>query len=114
MSELTGIVRFKFHEGKVEEFKRLTKQAMEIVRTQDTGTLAYDTYFNEDESEAMVVERYVDAQALIEHGEHIAPLMDAIVATGDVHGELLGEPGVEIRGRIVGSPVQLFTPYLSM
>jgi len=28
MSELLGIVRFKFHEGKVEEFKRLSAQAM--------------------------------------------------------------------------------------
>lgn len=114
MSELIGIVRFKFHKGKVEEFKRLSEQAMEIVRTQDTGTLSYDTFFNEDESECIVIERYVDAQALIDHGEHIAPLMDAIIATGDVHGELLGEPGVEIRGRLEGSPVQLFTPYLSM
>ena len=61
MSELQGIVRFKFHEGKVEEFKRLSAQAMEIVRTQDTGTLQYDTYFNEDESEALVLERFRDS-----------------------------------------------------
>ena len=38
MSELQGIARFKFHEGKLEEFKRLSAQAMEIVRTKDTGT----------------------------------------------------------------------------
>ena len=57
MSELLGIVRFKFHEGKVEEFKRLSARAMEIVRAQDTGTLQYDTYFNDDESEAIVIER---------------------------------------------------------
>jgi quinol monooxygenase YgiN len=50
MSELLGIVRFKFHEGKVDEFKRLSARAMEIVRAQDTGTLQYDTYFNADES----------------------------------------------------------------
>src|SRR4051794_11078886 len=51
MSELVGIVRFKFHAGKVEEFKRLSARAMEIVRARDTGTLQYDTYFNADESE---------------------------------------------------------------
>jgi quinol monooxygenase YgiN len=72
MSELLGIVRFKFHEGKVEEFKRLSARAMEIVRAQDTGTLQYDTYFNDDESEAIVIERFRDSQALIEHGEHVA------------------------------------------
>jgi quinol monooxygenase YgiN len=34
-----GIARFKFHEGKLEEFKRLSAEALEIVRTKDTGTL---------------------------------------------------------------------------
>ena len=67
MSELRGIARFKFHEGKVEEFKRLSAQAMEIVRTKDTGTLQYDIYFNDDQSEAVVLERYRDSEALIEH-----------------------------------------------
>jgi quinol monooxygenase YgiN len=52
VSELLGIARFKFHEGKLGEFKRLSAQAMEIVRTKDSGTLQYDTYFNDDQSEA--------------------------------------------------------------
>jgi hypothetical protein len=41
MSELLGIARFKFHEGKLEEYKRSSAQAMEIVKTtKDTGTLS--------------------------------------------------------------------------
>ena len=67
MSELQAIVRFKFHEGKLEEYKRLAAQCMEIVRTKDTGTLQYDTYFNDDQSECIVLERYRDSEALIEH-----------------------------------------------
>jgi hypothetical protein len=39
VSELQGIGRLKLHEGKLEEFKRLSVQAMEIVRAKDTGTL---------------------------------------------------------------------------
>ena len=65
MSELLGIARFKIHEGKLEEFKRLSAQAMEIVRTKDPGTLQYDTYFNDDESECVVIERYRDSEAAI-------------------------------------------------
>ena len=37
MSELQGVGRLKVHEGKLEEFKRLSVQAMEIVRAKDTG-----------------------------------------------------------------------------
>jgi quinol monooxygenase YgiN len=114
-TELQAIVRFRFHDGDVEEFKRLSTQCMEIVRTQDTGTLQYDTYFNEDETECIVLERFRDAEALIQHGENLAHLMDAIIATGSVSGELLGELSDELRSRFADDgPVQLFTPWLTM
>jgi len=114
-TELQAIVRFRFHNGDVEEFKRLSVQCMEIVRTQDTGTLQYDTYFNDDESECIVLERFRDSDALIQHGEHLAHLMDAIIATGEVCGELLGELSPELRGRFAaGGPVQLFKPWSRM
>ena len=35
MSEIQGVARFKFHEGKVEEFKRLCAQVMDVVRAKD-------------------------------------------------------------------------------
>ena len=116
MSELLGIARFKFHEGKVEEYKRLSAQAMEIVRTKDSGTLQFDTYFNDDESECVILEVYRDSQAAVEHAEHLAELSAAVLAiVSVVHGELLGEPNEELRARLAGSEVpQLFTPYQSM
>jgi quinol monooxygenase YgiN len=114
VSELHGIVRFRFHEGKLEEFKRLSAQCMEIVRTKDTGTLQYDTYFNDDQSECIVHERFRDSEALIEHAEHLSDLMEAIVATGSVSGELLGEPSAELRAQLADTPVRLFTPFLSL
>jgi len=115
VSELQGIARFKFHEGQVEEFKRLSAQAMEIVRAKDTGTLQYDIYFNDDQSECIVLERYRDSEALIEHTAHLGDLMEAILATGSVSGELLGELGAELRAKMADySEVRLFTPYQSM
>jgi hypothetical protein len=89
-------------------------QAMEIVRTKDTGTLQYDTYFNDDQSEAIVLERYRDSEALIEHTAQPGNLSAAILATGSVTGELLGEPSAELRANLADSVVRLFTPYLSL
>ena len=114
MSELQGIARFKFHGGKHEEFKRLAAQCMEIVRTKDTGTLQYEIYFNDDQSECIVLERYRDSEALIEHAAHLGDLNDAILATGFVSGEMLGEPSAELRANMADSEVRLFTPYRSM
>jgi quinol monooxygenase YgiN len=81
LSEIKGVARFKFHDGKAEEFKPLSAQATDIVRARDTGTLQYEIYFNEDQSECVVYERYRDSEALIEHGAHVGHLNEAIFAT---------------------------------
>jgi quinol monooxygenase YgiN len=114
-TELQAIVRFRFHDGAVEEFKRLSEECMQIVRAKDTGTLQYDTYFNDDETEGIVIERFRDSDALIDHGENLAHLMDAITATGSVVGELLGNPSAELRARFApDGPVQLFSPWMAL
>ena len=114
MNELQGIARFKFDEGKLEEFKRLSAQCMQIVRTKDTGTLQYEMYFNDDQSECIVLERYKDSEALIQHAANVGDLMEAILATGSVSPELLGEPSADLRAQLAGGPVRLFTPFQSM
>ncbi len=114
MDELQGIVRFTFHAGMVEEFKRLSAECLEIVRSKDVGTLQYDTYFNDDESQAIVLERFRDSDALILHGQNMAPLMEAIMATGTVSGELLGAPNEQLRTQLAGSPVGVFALYQSL
>jgi quinol monooxygenase YgiN len=113
VSELQGIARCKFHEGGLEEFKRLAAEAMEIVRTKDTGTLQFEISFNDDQSECIVLERYRDSQALIEHAEHFGDLSEAIIRTGSFAGELIGEPSAELKTMLAGGPIRLFTPYLS-
>ena len=116
MSELIGIARFKFHEGKRDEYLRLSDQARDLVRANEPGTLGYDLYLNGDQSECMIIERYRDSEAAIEHAANLAHLFDAVLATVSVvHGELLGEPSPELRARLAGSEVPaLFTPYRSL
>jgi quinol monooxygenase YgiN len=116
VSELQGIARFRIHDGKLDEFKRLSAEAREIVRTKDPGTLQYEIFFNDDESECVVLERFKDSEALIEHTANLGNLSEAILSiVSVVHGELLGEPSAEIRANLADMEVpQLFTPYLSM
>ncbi len=112
MSELMGIVRFKFHPGKVEEYKRLCAHAREVVRTREPGTLQYDVFFNADESESIAIERFRDSEALIQHSQNLGEeFMAAVLATGTVSGELLGEPSPELKAMLGDGPPELFTPY---
>ena len=114
-NELQGIVRFTFHDDAgLEAFKRLSAECMAIVRAKDIGTLQYDTYLNEDQSQAIVLERFRDSEALIQHSENLTHLMEPIMATASVSGELLGRPSADLRAKLDGSPVGLFFPYQVM
>jgi quinol monooxygenase YgiN len=113
MSELIGIARFRFREGKREEYLRLTEQATELVKANEPGTLGYDLYLNDDQTECMIIERYRDSEAAMAHAANVGHLFAAVFETVElVHGELLGEPSAELREKLAGSdaPV-LFTPY---
>jgi quinol monooxygenase YgiN len=114
VSEIQGIARIKLYEGKLEELKRFVARFMEIVRTKDTGTLQFEISFNDDQSECIVLERYKDYEAFMEHGAHVGELAAAIPTMGSVTGACLGESSGELRAVLAGSGVQLFTPYLSM
>ena len=114
VDEIKGIARVKFHPGKVEEWKRLSEEAMEIVRTRDTGTLQYEIFFNEDETEAMVFERYRDADAAIEHFSNISHLMEPIMGTASVTGEVLGTPNANMKELLAKGGPRLFTPWLAL
>ena len=92
MDEIKGVARAKIRPGKLADYNRLCEEAMEIVRTKDTGTLQYEIFFNADETEAIVYERYRDADAAIEHFGHISHLMEPLMATAEVTGELLANP----------------------
>src|SRR5437879_13911392 len=85
---------------------------MEFVRSKATGTLLYEIYFNDDQSECIVLERYRDSQALVEHAGHLGDLGRAI--PGLVSSELLGEPSDDVRAKLVGSGVRLFRPFLCL
>jgi quinol monooxygenase YgiN len=115
VSELLGIARFRFQEGKRDEYLRLAEQADALVAANEPGTLQYDLFLNDDQTECMIVERYRDSEAAMEHAANVGHLFADVLATVElVHGELLGEPSEELRAKLAGSEVPvLFTPYHS-
>lgn len=114
MSELIGIARFAFRPGAVEQFKRLSARCVQIVQERDPGTLRYDIYLNTDQTEAVVIEKYADSDALIAHLANVGDqLMADIMATAHVSGEMLGEPSDDLRALLADTPVRLFAPYES-
>ena len=74
----------------------------------------YQIFFNEDESEAVVFERYRDADAAIEHFSNISHLMEPIMATASVTGEVLGTPNAKMKEQLAKGGPKLFTPWMAL
>ena len=113
MSELQSVARLKIHDGKLDEFKRLAAKCAELVRTKDTGTLQYELYFNSDNTECLVFERYRDSQALLDHHKNLGDTMAAILQTCSASGEICGTPSPELIEQLKDSPVQVYKPFLA-
>ena len=58
-------------------------------------------------------ERYRDVDAAIEHFANISHLMEPLMATATVTGEVLGTPSPKMQLRKGGEP-KLFTPWLAL
>lgn len=114
MNEIIGIARQRIHPGKLDEFKRLAAECMRSAREKDTGTLQYDFYFNADETECIVVERYRDSAAFLEHTQNLGELMGQVMAICTTTGEVLGEPGPELAQGLASYGVPVYRPWLKL
>ncbi|HEX7724325.1 MAG TPA: antibiotic biosynthesis monooxygenase [Candidatus Paceibacterota bacterium] len=109
--ELLCIARLKIKPGKLEEFKKFSAMCDEVVRTKDTGTLEYKTYMSADNTACVVIERYKDSQALLDHFKNLGDLMGDILQTCSGEGEVLGNPSPEILANLKNSPVKPYWPF---
>lgn len=114
MSRIQSVARFKIHPGKTEEFKRLSANCMELARAKDPGTIRYDIFMNDDETEAVVYEEYESSQAAVKHFENMGENADAIFAIVDMDGETWGEPSGELRKGLAEHGVRILKPLMRL
>lgn len=115
MAEIQSIARFKIHDGKLEDWKRLIAEAMETIRSKDSGTLQYDLFLSDDSSEGVLIERYRDSDALLEHFANLGDTMNALLQMySSISGEILGTPSAALRAAVEDADVRVYVPYQSM
>jgi len=96
MSALQVTARLTIHDGKLTEFKDVAARCMQIVREKDTGTLQYDWFFNDDETECVVQETYRDSEAVLEHIANMGETMGALLGVCDMDLEVFGSPSAAL------------------
>jgi len=114
MSELQLTLRFTIDPVKLEAFKRLARQCMDVTREQDTGTLQYDWFFNPDETQCVVHERYRDSTAVLEHAAHLGELMGRFMGISAPEIEICGAPTDELLTAIAMLQPRVYSAFQSL
>jgi quinol monooxygenase YgiN len=71
MSQLEIIAHMKIRPGQLEGFEAQAAELLRVTREQDSQTLRYDWFINEDAMECEVHELYQSGHGLIEHNQHV-------------------------------------------
>ena len=114
MSTLQSVARFKIYPGKLAEFKKLSAECMRLAREKDKGTLRYELFFNEEQTECVVYEEYVDAEACVDHFKNMGETAAAIFKTGEVSGEIWGILNEAMTKGVAGQNIKVYRPYMSL
>jgi quinol monooxygenase YgiN len=114
MKAIQLTARATIPEGKLEEFKVLAAQCMRTVREQDSGTLQYDWFFNEAQTECVVRETYRDSEAVLEHIANLGATLGAILSVCDWTFEVFGTPSPQLVQAVAGLAPKVYLPFQSM
>ncbi len=78
------------------------------------GTLEYDVFLSDDQSEGVVHERYRDSESLLQHIANLGELMSAIMEVASFTGEICGTPSPTLVKAFEGSVVRHFKLHQSL
>lgn len=84
---------FKIHRGKIDAFKALCQRFVEKTKT-ESGCLYYSFTFNGDL--VYCREGYVDAAALLHHGENVGALIQEALTISDLARMEVHGPAAEL------------------
>jgi quinol monooxygenase YgiN len=114
MKAIQLTARATIPEDRLEEFKVLAAQCMRTVREQDSGTLQYDWFFNEAQTECVVRETYRDSEAVLEHIANLGATLGAILSVCDWTFEVFGTPSPGLVQAAAGLGPRVYSPFQSI
>ena len=111
MKQIQVRATFKIHDGKLNEFKALASEAIAAVKANEPGNLQYDWYFNEQNTECVVHEKYADSSAVFAHAGNVGELLGKLGQVSDLSLEVYGDPSEELKKVISDMKGKLYSFY---
>jgi hypothetical protein len=101
---LIYISTWKIREGRLEDYKQFAKELMKHVKTREPQLIAFNMYFNEDETEMTSIQVHPDAGSMDFHlqvlakviGEDMIAWIDRADFLEPKHIEIYGTPSAKL------------------
>ena len=78
--------------GKVDEFKEIFQELLDVVKEKESETLRYLCYFDKDQNKSFLVEEYPNAAALRAHVIHVGIILPKLLKVSKItKATVLGE-----------------------
>ena len=95
---LTFISTWKIKEGRLEDYKRFAKEFMEHVKAKEPQLIAFNMYFNEDETEMTSIQVHPDAASMDFHLQVLAKVIGEDMIEWINRADFLEPKHIEIYG----------------
>jgi len=101
---LIFVSTWKIKEGRLEDYKRFAKELIEHFKTKEPQLIAFNTYFNEDETEMTNIQVHPDAASMDFHmqvmaqviGEDMIEWIERTDFLEPKHIEIYGSPSAKL------------------
>lgn len=114
-TEITVFVESEILPGRAEALHEVVGRVIEHCGATEPGLLAYEWYVDEGASEARVVERYADSDALLFHFQNYARFGEELAACRKMRKlTLLGEPSEALRSAVEAMAPPVFLPSIRL
>ena len=111
MNHFQATARLKIHDGKLNEFKEIAAQCFTLTKEKDPGTLQYDWFADENQTELVVGERYTDSNALFAYLANLGDLFGKVMQVADFSLEVYGDPSKELLKAIATMNPKVYSFY---
>jgi len=102
------LTEFTITTGKVDAFREIAQELLDIVKEKEPETLRYIWYFDKNQNKSYLVEEYPNAAALRAHAIHVGVTLPKILKISKPKFVVLGKPNLVTKEILSGFGFQDF------
>ena len=109
INKLQISIIIKIPKGKLELFKQFAAESIRLTSERDTGTLKYDWFISNDQTECEIREEFKNSEAVLEHMVNMSKLHELYSKFSMDHANVYGDPSPELLEATKGADIRVYS-----